>query len=75
MAVKKYRSVEQMSGPPKFRPLDPKSLQIACELMELAFALRPWAFKPGVRKYRSLEEASQSRRDWEVAHVRRERLS
>ena len=52
------------------RPLDPDNLRIACELTELSFALHPWRFEPGVRKFRSLAEANQHRQEWEKKQVR-----
>ncbi len=71
MPVRKYRSVTDMPGvrplPP---PLDPENLRIACELTELAFALHPWKFEPGVRKFRSREEAHLHRQEWEKQQVR-----
>ncbi len=52
------------------RPLDPKNLEIACELTELAYALNPWKFEPGVRKFRTMEEANRHRQEWEKRQVR-----
>lgn len=71
MPVRKYRSVTDMPGVRPRRPLDPENLRIACELSELSFALHPWRFEPGVRKFRSVEEASRHRREWERRQVRR----
>ncbi len=71
MPVRKYRSVMEMPDARPLRPLDPENLRIACELTELTFALHPWKFEPGVRKYRSAEEADRHRREWERQQVRR----
>ena len=71
MSVRKYRSVTEMPDARPLRPLDPENLRIACELTELTFALHPWKFEPGVRKYRSVEEADRHRREWERQQVRR----
>ncbi len=71
MPVRKYRSVEDMPGARPLRPLDPENLRIACELSELAYALHPWSFEPGVRKFRSVEEASLHRQTWEKRQVRK----
>ena len=65
MPVRKYRSVTDMPGVRPLRPLDPDNLRIACELTELSFALHPWRFEPGVRKFRSLAEANQHRQEWD----------
>jgi hypothetical protein len=70
MAVRKYRSVTDMPGVRPRRRLDPENLRIACELTELAFALHPWRFEPGVRKFRSVEEAGEHRWQWEKRQVR-----
>lgn len=70
MPVRKYRSVTDMPGVRPLRPLDPRNLEIACELSELAYGLRPWKFEPGVRKFRSIEEAYRYRQGWEKQQVR-----
>jgi len=71
MPVRKYRSVADMPGARPLRPLDPENLRIACDLTELARALHPWKLEPGVRKFRSLEEAFSHRQKWEKAQVRK----
>lgn len=71
MPVRKYRSVADMPGVQPRRRLDPENLKIACELTELAFALHPWRFEPGVRKFRSVDEAQEHRRKWEMRQVRK----
>ena len=70
MAVRKFRSVESMSSDRPLTPLDQEGLRAACELSELAYGLRRWALPPGVRKFRSVAEASERRDDWERAQVR-----
>jgi hypothetical protein len=70
MPIRKYRSVTEMPGVRPLRPLDPDNLRIACELTELSFALHPWRFEPGVRKFRSLAEANRHRQEWEKKQVR-----
>lgn len=70
MPVRKYRSVNDMPGVRPLPRLDPENLRIACELTELAYALHPWKFEPGVRKFRSIEEASQHRQEWEKRQIR-----
>ncbi len=70
MPVRKYRSVADMPGVRPLPPLDPENLRIACELTELARALHPWHFEPGVRKFRSLAEANAHRKAWEKKQVR-----
>ena len=71
MPVRKYRSVADMPGVPPRPPLEAENLRIACELSELGFALHPWRLEPGVRKYRSVEEAHRYRRKRERQQVRR----
>jgi hypothetical protein len=70
MPLRKYRSVADMPAVQPLPPLDPANLGIACELSELTFALHPWSFEPGVRKYRSAEEANRHRRERERRQVR-----
>ncbi len=71
MPVRKYRSVEDMPGVRPLPPLDPENLRVACELSELAWALHPWKFEPGVRKFRSVEEAFEHRQKWQKSQVRK----
>lgn len=59
MGLKKYRSVEDMPGPPPRRALDPENLRIALGMMELARRLSPLSRVPGVRKFRSFDQMIQ----------------
>ncbi len=56
MALKKYRSVQEMPPVPPRKPLDPDNLRIACELSETARALRPRVLVAGVKKFRSASD-------------------
>jgi hypothetical protein len=71
MGVKKYRSVSEMPGRQALPPLDPDNLWRFLELCELTDSLFPVHREPGVRKFRSLEEASRHRQEWEAAAVRK----
>ena len=72
MPVKKFRSVEEMSEAKSRRRLSPEEgLRIACEFSDLAYRLHPWHFEPGVRKFRSIEEAWEHRKEWQRRQVRR----
>jgi len=71
MPVRRYRSVEEMPPIARLEPGDPNNLRIACELSELAYGLRAWRFTPGVRKFPSIEAASEQRAEWERLQVRR----
>jgi hypothetical protein len=72
MPVRKYRSVEEMPGARRMRPLDVEGLRVACELSELAYGLHPWHFEPGVRKFGSIAEAQAHRDRWRRRQVRSE---
>ncbi len=65
MPVRKYRSVADMPAVQPGQPLDPENLRVACELSELALAFHGNRLEPGVRKYRSAEEANRSRQQSE----------
>lgn len=56
MAVRKYRSVEEMPGPAPREPWDPENLRIAFDLMETTHRLAGLRRRPGVRKFRSWNE-------------------
>jgi hypothetical protein len=57
VGVRKFHSVEEMPGPPPRKPLDPENLRIAFGLSSLADGLCPTRLRPGVRKFRSWDEA------------------
>jgi hypothetical protein len=61
MGVRKYRSVEDMPGPPPRRRLDPDNLRLALGLADFARRIRPLRNPAGVRKDRSYEELLQGR--------------
>jgi len=61
MGVRKFRSVEEMPGPPRRLPLDPENLRLAFGLASVAHGLHPARQRPGVRKFRSWDEALESR--------------
>lgn len=71
MPVRRYRHVADMPAVRPLPPLDPDNLRIACELTDLAYGLHPWRFTPGVRKFRSMDEANVHRASWEREQVRR----
>jgi hypothetical protein len=56
MGVRKYRSVEEMPGPPRRPALDPENLRLAFGLLSIGDAFHPVKPKPGVRKFRSWDE-------------------
>lgn len=71
MPVRKFRSVEDMPGARPRTPLDPENLRLACSLSQLAHWLHPMKHTPGVRKYRSVEEAWRARQEWVRSQLRR----
>jgi len=70
MSVLKYRDVAEMPAARPLPPHHPDNLRIACDLTELAYGLHPWRFRPGVRKFRSMQEANLHRASWEREQVR-----
>ena len=61
MTVKKFRSVEEMTGPEPRTPLDPENLRIAFGLMDLTHGLAAVRHRPGVRKFHSWNDLLQAR--------------
>jgi hypothetical protein len=57
MGVRKFHSVEAMPGPAPLPRLDPDNLRIACGLASLADRLKPARRHPGLRRFRSWNEA------------------
>jgi hypothetical protein len=64
--LKKYRSVEEMRSPTWSEPLDPDNLRRAGSVSAFAARLHPRRFPVGLHKYRSVEEASDARTQWEL---------
>jgi hypothetical protein len=73
MGIRKFRSVEEMPPPPPLPPLTAETLRRAFEHMELSIRLSPLIYTPGVRKFRSLDEANRHREAVETAQIRRRR--
>jgi len=65
MPVRKFRSVADMPPAAALPPLEPRNLELACELSALAVRLAPRRFPPGVHRYGSIEAASDARERWE----------
>ena len=57
MPVRKFRSVEDMPGPEPRPSLQAENLRLAFGLMDLTHRLHPVRRRPGVRKFRSREDA------------------
>ncbi len=70
MGVRKFHSVEEMPGPPPLPRLDPENLRIAFGLASFAGGLRPIHRTPGVRKFRSWNEALAAKEAEEAAFRR-----
>jgi len=73
MPVRKFRSIEDMPGSRNLPPLEPGNLRAALSLTEVAYGMFPWRFPPGVHKFRSIEEASRRRAEWEAEMIRARR--
>lgn len=70
MAVRKFRSVEEMPEPPRAASAL-EGPTAACELAELAAAFgHRWRLPRGVRKFHSVEEADAARQAWEAQALR-----
>jgi hypothetical protein len=70
MSVRKFRSVEEMPGRSRRPPLDPENLRLAFGLTTLANGLHPLRIPAAVRKFRSWDEALESRASRERAQRR-----
>jgi hypothetical protein len=65
MGVRKFRSVEEMPGPPARLPLDPENLRIAFGLIGFTHGLARLRREPGVRRFRSWDEVLRWRMEQE----------
>ena len=75
MPVRKFRSVEEQPPPADLPPLTPETVRLAFEHMELSQRLCPIRFTPGVRKFRSMEEANRAREEDEARAIREAKAS
>jgi hypothetical protein len=73
MPVHKYRSVQEMKQLPPAHPLDWQNLRQAFELMELTTRLFPIRYAPGVRRFRTSEDANRYRDVVQTTQARRAR--
>jgi hypothetical protein len=72
MPMRKYRSIDDVPDAALRPRHDPANLRIACELSLTAMRLAPRCVPPGVRRFRSIAEASAAREAWEKsATIRR----
>jgi hypothetical protein len=60
------RPIEEMIAPREARPLDPDNLRQALSISKSCLALDPRRVAPGIRKYRSIDEAWAARLEWEL---------
>ncbi len=74
MCNKKYRSVEEMEPIPV--PTDPDKIADRIAFVwQMANAICPLKWPPGIRKYRSIEEANLDREAHNMARARATRKS
>ncbi len=71
MPVRKFHSVEQMEPTVWHDPDDPALPRAIAATWALADRMCPRRFPPGVRRYRTIEEANRQREAWEAEAVRR----
>ena len=72
MPVFRFRSVEAIGETLQFAKGDPAAFRALRQLLEIVGELSPVEpFPPGVRKYRSIEEAWADRQAWEFASATR----
>jgi hypothetical protein len=65
MPVRRFRSVEEMTAPLRVPPLEGAGLRSAVGLSRICLTLDGRRRPAGVHKYRSAEDAWQSRLQWE----------
>lgn len=61
MGLRRFRSVEEMRGPPPRDAGDSENLRIACGMSELARRLARLSLEPAIRRFRSYDELLDSR--------------
>jgi len=60
MTVRRFRSVEEMNQPVWRKPNDPELYRAVKATWQFGMRTRTRRFRPGVRRFRSIEEMSSS---------------
>jgi hypothetical protein len=71
MPVRRFRSIEEMTPARQAVPGDGGNLRAALALSRTCLALDGRRMAPGVRRYRSTDDAWQARQRWERDAARR----
>ena len=69
MPIRKFRSVEEMNEPVWHRPGDPALYRAMRIVWDFGRRANPRRFRPGVYKYRSIEEMDRVQEHLEAEHV------
>ena len=75
MTVQRFRDVADMPAPPRGDPADPATYARIKELWQFSSRLLPALFRPGVYRYRSVEESDAAREAALLARMRSMRAS
>ena len=70
MTVKRYRDVADMPAPPRRDPRDPSTYHGIRELWRFSSGLVPPLFRPGVYRYRSVEDSNAARERATIERMR-----
>ena len=69
MPVRKFRSVEEMNQPIWRQAGDPQLYRAMAGVWEVGRRTNPRRFRPGVHKYRSIDDMSLAREEAIAEHV------
>ena len=69
MPVRKFRTAEEMNQPVWHRPGDPALYRAMRMVWDFGRRANPRRFRPGVHKYRSIEEMSRAQEELEREHI------
>ena len=69
MPVYKFRSVAEMPDPPWRLPGDAALYRSIGIVWTSSRAANPRRFPPGVHRYRSIEQMTRTRDEWEAEHI------
>jgi len=70
MPVRRFHSAADMPPARQLPPLTAETLRRAFEHMDLSLRLHPLRLQPGIRKFRTLDEANRCREGWLIEQVR-----
>jgi hypothetical protein len=70
MPIRRYRSIEDMPGPPTYAPGSPDGLRALLRVLDFVRRTNPRHHPPGIVRFRSLAQLQDYEDEQDAEHVR-----